>query len=67
MTGRYLLDQSWELEAERLRLLEIVHDPFTTSLLTGLGVAPGWRCLEVGAGRGSMASWLADKVGDGGK
>jgi SAM-dependent methyltransferase len=67
MTGGYLLDQSWELEAERLRLLEIVHDPITTSLLTRLGVAPGWRCLEVGAGRGSMAAWLVDRVGDGGK
>src|SRR5262249_20305982 len=26
-------------------------------------VRPGWRCLEVGAGRGSMAVWLAEQVG----
>jgi ubiquinone/menaquinone biosynthesis C-methylase UbiE len=26
-------------------------------------VQPGWRCLEVGAGRGSMAVWLAEQVG----
>src|SRR4051794_39838469 len=26
-------------------------------------VQPGWRCLEVGAGRGSMAVWLAERVG----
>ena len=30
-------------------------------------VRPGWRCLEVGAGRGSMAVWLAEKVGESGK
>ena len=27
------------------------------------GVQAGWRCLEVGAGRGSMAVWLAERVG----
>ena len=26
-------------------------------------VQPGWRCLEIGAGRGSMAVWLAGQVG----
>ena len=30
-------------------------------------VQPGWRCLEVGAGRGSMSVWLAKKVGESGK
>ena len=29
-------------------------------------VRPGWRCLEVGAGRGSMAVWLAEQVGENG-
>jgi ubiquinone/menaquinone biosynthesis C-methylase UbiE len=29
-------------------------------------VQPGWRCLEVGAGRGSMAVWLAQRVGPSG-
>src|SRR4029077_15118411 len=23
----------------------------------------GWRCLEIGAGRGAMAAWLAERVG----
>ena len=26
--------------------------------------AAGWRCLEVGGGSGSIANWLADRVGD---
>ena len=29
-------------------------------------VQPGRRCLEVGAGRGSMAVWLAQRVGPSG-
>ena len=29
-------------------------------------VRPGERCLEVGAGRGSMALWLAEQVGPSG-
>ena len=28
---------------------------------------PGWRCLEIGAGRGSMATWLAERVGPAGQ
>ncbi len=63
----YILDQTSELEAERLRHLEAWADPITTEHLTTLGVGPGWRCLEVGAGRGSIASWLADRVGESGK
>jgi SAM-dependent methyltransferase len=63
----YVLDNKAELEELRLRALEAWCDPITTEHLTKLGVAPGWRCLEVGAGRGSIASWLADRVGEGGK
>jgi len=30
-------------------------------------VAAGWRCLEVGAGGGSIAEWLCDRVGPDGR
>src|SRR6266516_3180461 len=40
-------------------------DPITTGRLTSTGVGPGWRCLEVGAGGGSVAGWLAARVGGG--
>ncbi len=32
-----------------------------------MGIAPGWHCLEVGAGHGGMARWLAETVGDDGR
>jgi SAM-dependent methyltransferase len=50
-------------EKERLHLLERALDPLTIRRLEYLGVQPGWRCLEVGAGAGSIAHWLAARVG----
>lgn len=50
-------------EADRLALLESSADPATIGCLQRLGVRSGWRCLEVGAGHGSIARWLAEKVG----
>jgi hypothetical protein len=54
------------LEAERLTGLESVFDPATIDMLTATGVQPGWRCLVVGAGHGSIARWLAQRVTPGG-
>src|SRR6476620_7088096 len=48
-------------EDARLDLLEQIYDP--TSRRRRALVQPGWRCLEGGAGRGSMAVWLAEQVG----
>src|ERR1700751_4635344 len=60
---RYALDSSWKYEHRRLRLLEQVFDPHSIVGLETVGVAPGARCLELGAGVGSIASWLCRQVG----
>ena len=63
----YLLTNA-ELEtADRFAGLEAVFDPVTRGHLTRLGLAPGARCLEVGAGSGSIARWMADQVGSSGR
>jgi SAM-dependent methyltransferase len=65
--GGYTFDPAWPEEQHRLELLEQCNDPTTIALLARLGVGAGWRCLEVGAGRGSVARWLRDRVGPGGR
>jgi predicted O-methyltransferase YrrM len=49
-------------EDERLDLLEQIYDPSSRRRRSSV-VQPGLRCLEIGAGRGSMAVWLAEQVG----
>jgi 2-polyprenyl-3-methyl-5-hydroxy-6-metoxy-1,4-benzoquinol methylase len=51
----------------RLELLEAHVDRLSQRRLAGLGVARGWRCLEVAAGLGSVARWLSDRVGSEGR
>ena len=53
-----------QAEDERLELLQEIYDPSTLMLRDF--VQPGWRCLEVGAGRGSVAVWMAERVGKSG-
>jgi SAM-dependent methyltransferase len=62
----YLFDNE-ALEAEdRFSALASLFDPVSFRHLDRLGVAEGWRCLEVGAGGGSVTSWLATRVGESG-
>jgi SAM-dependent methyltransferase len=63
----YLLTNA-ELEtADRFSGLEVVFDPVTRGHLARLGLRPGLHCLEVGAGSGSVARWMADRVGPTGR
>ena len=55
------------VELNRLRLVEEVYDPTTIRRLEILRPSEGWKCLEVGAGAGSVARWLAVRVGPAGK
>jgi 2-polyprenyl-3-methyl-5-hydroxy-6-metoxy-1,4-benzoquinol methylase len=62
MTEAYTYEHLWDLERLRLAGLEAALDPGTRAHLIRLGVQPGARCLEVGAGGGSIAFWLAGQV-----
>lgn len=59
----YVFDNAAVQTEDRFQVLEAVYDKVSTERLAALGVAPGWRCLEVGGGGGSMAHWLAGRVG----
>jgi SAM-dependent methyltransferase len=59
-------DASVAREHKRLHALTRARDPQTIKVLSELAVGPGWRCLEVGSGSGSIAQWLAQRVQPGG-
>ncbi|MFH8219050.1 class I SAM-dependent methyltransferase [Streptomyces sp. NPDC018057] len=63
----YLLDNRQDEAGERFDAFAHLFDPTTFRHLDALGVAPGWRCWEVGAGGTSVVSWLADRVGPTGR
>ncbi|MER3434900.1 MAG: SAM-dependent methyltransferase [Leptolyngbya sp. ERB_1_1] len=54
-------------ELERLQTIEQVFDPATRARIQATGITANWHCLEVGAGAGSIAQWLAAVVGEQGK
>jgi len=62
VSGGYTYEHGWDDERVRLRGLEVALDPGTRELLLRLGARPGLRCLEVGAGGGAIACWLAEQV-----
>ena len=62
----YLLDPAWHAEHDRLTSLAALYDPTTLALCRDLGLGAGWRCLDAGAGTGSVAALLADAVGSSG-
>jgi len=56
-------DTQQEHERERLLAVQEVFDPITHHHLEKLGIRPGWSCLEVGPGAGSIMRWMCDRVG----
>jgi SAM-dependent methyltransferase len=59
-------DAAGDAELQRLRALEAAFDADTRRTVEAIGISPGWRCVEVGAGAGSVATWLALSVGENG-
>jgi len=66
VSARYAYDHVWGDERVRLAGLEVALDPGTREHFHRLGLTPGSRCLEVGAGGGAVAIWLAEQVIPGG-
>jgi SAM-dependent methyltransferase len=60
--AQYVLDNTAAETEQRFASLESCYDPVTIRQLEDIGVAAGWRCLEVGGGGGSIARWLADRT-----
>lgn len=63
MTQYVFTDSQHDTELARLQAIEQVFDPASRTQIQSTGITAGWRCLEVGAGAGSIARWLAAVVG----
>ncbi|MGC1702458.1 MAG: class I SAM-dependent methyltransferase, partial [Pseudolabrys sp.] len=61
--SKYVWQHDLKGESDRLRLMSDLLDPSSEFHLRRIGVATGWRCLEIGAGNGSLSQWLAQRVG----
>jgi SAM-dependent methyltransferase len=64
---RYLLTNDAPAAMDRFTAFATLFDPSTFRHLDALGLAPGWRCWEVGAGGTTVVSHLAARVGPGGR
>ncbi len=62
----YLLANSQVEAGARFSALSTLFDPSTFRHIEALGLHPGWRCWEAGAGGPNVATWLAHRVGPGG-
>jgi ubiquinone/menaquinone biosynthesis C-methylase UbiE len=63
----YIFDNAIEMEtAERFNSLDTLYNPRTFHFLEATGIRTGWRCLEIGGGSGSVAAWIAERVGSSG-
>ena len=68
MASSYIFsDTQFQSELERLQALEKVSDPASQRQILATGLTAGWKCLEVGAGAGSIMRWMSEKVGASGK
>src|SRR3954470_23949048 len=63
---RYLFDNHARQAGDRFGALGSLFDRVTFRHLDDLGIGPGERCWEVGAGGGSVVQWMADRVGPSG-
>src|SRR5689334_21058171 len=59
----YIFDNAGRQAPARLNMLSTFYDDVSKRHLDAVGLMEGWRCLEVGAGQGSIAAWLSERVG----
>lgn len=63
METEYVFSTGSDPGRQQVDCLADMLDGVTAGVLGDVDVQPGWRCLELGAGNGSIARWLAQRVG----
>jgi SAM-dependent methyltransferase len=65
-SSSYAFANSGKEAQTRFAALSTIYDRGTVRHLEDLGVGSGWHCLEIGGGSGTIAKWLAERVGSAG-
>lgn len=63
----YVFDNAADQTAARFVALARIFDEGTIRHIEARGIRHGWHCLEIGGGGGSIAAWLAQRVGPQGR
>jgi SAM-dependent methyltransferase len=63
----YVFDNAADQTAARFEALTSMFDEGTIRHIEARGIRSGWTCLEIGGGGGSVATWLARRVGPTGR
>jgi SAM-dependent methyltransferase len=59
----YMFDNSTAEAALQVQYLADILDPHTENVLSDIDMGPDWRCLDLGAGAGTIAVFLATRCG----
>src|SRR5260370_33257957 len=59
----YICDDAAQQASQRFSSIERLYDLWTIRYLEATGIGTGWQCWEVGAGGGSIATWLGGRCG----
>lgn len=59
----YLLDNQQIEAGQRFEALSVLFNPSTFRHARAVGLGPGWRVWEVGAGSPTVPAWFAEMVG----
>jgi len=65
-SSHYPFDNAAPQAGDRFANLTALYDPVTCRHLDRFGIGAGWSCHTVGAGGGSIASFISQRVGAGG-
>ena len=64
-TNDYIFEKhADDQELQRMKMIEAALDERTITHIQSTGIGDGWRCLELGAGAGSIMQWMAEIVGE---
>ena len=62
-SSHYAFDNAAPQAGDRFANLSALYDEVTCRHLDRFGIVAGWSCLEVGAGGGSVARFMSQRVG----